>query len=98
MSAANLPTSSSPTPRAIDPATEWATDSPPWTAARFFDLLRHGRNVLFFELREHADAAPFLRIYVYRAPSVEFAPEIARAFQRAHAELEHGVQLATGEN
>jgi hypothetical protein len=158
MSAANLPTSSSPTARAIAPATERATDSPAWTAARFFDLLqqlgrlrvisvcgpsvfesicvagpyeiaegflnmvsdafhwhvalarlrhlqshdrlhdRSGRNVLFFELREHAHAAPFLRIYVYREPGVEFAPEIARAFQRAHAELEHGVQLATGEN
>jgi hypothetical protein len=157
MVAANLPTSPSPTMRAAEPATERATDSPPWTAARFFDLLqqlgrlrvisvcgpsvfeslcvagpydiadgflnmvtdafhwhvalprlrhlqsydslhgRSGRNVLFFELREHADAAPFLRNYVYRAPGVEFAPEIARAFQSAHAELEHGAQLATGE-
>ena len=160
MSAANLPRSPSPsqTTPATDRATERTTDSPPWTTARFFDLLqqlgrlrvisvcgpsvfesicvagpyeiaegflnmvtdafhwhvalarlrhlqshdrlhgRSGRNVLFFELREHADAAPFLRIYVYRAPGAEFAPEIARAFQRAHAELEHGVQLAPGEN
>ncbi|MBY0401185.1 hypothetical protein K2X89_12880 [Myxococcota bacterium] len=59
---------------------------------------RSGRNVLFFELRERADATPFLRIYVYRAPGVEFASEIAQAFQRAHRELEHGVLLTSGEN
>lgn len=59
---------------------------------------RSGRNVLFFELRESADATPFLRIYVYRAPGVEFAPEIEQTFQRAHAELALGVLLATGEN
>jgi len=59
---------------------------------------RSGRNVLFFELRESEDATPFLRIYVYRAPGVEFAPEIAQTFQYAHAELALGVALAPGEN
>lgn len=58
---------------------------------------RSGRNVLFFELREQANATPFLRIYVYRLPGAEFAPEIVQAFQRAHAELAHGVELASGE-
>lgn len=58
---------------------------------------RSGRNVLFFELRESEDATPFLRIYVYRAPGAEFAPEIAQTFQRAHAELALGVVLAPGE-
>jgi hypothetical protein len=58
---------------------------------------RSGRNVLFFELRESEDASPFLRIYVYRAPGAEFAPEVVRAFHRAHAELAQGVVLAQGE-
>lgn len=58
---------------------------------------RSGRNVLFFALREQADVEPFLRIYVYRPPGTEFAPEVAAAFARAHAELEQGVSLATGE-
>lgn len=58
---------------------------------------RSGRNVLFFELREQEDAAPFLRIYVYRPPGAEFAPEVAAAFERAHAELKQGVSLASGE-
>lgn len=59
---------------------------------------RSGRNVLFFELRESRDTPPFLRIYVYRAPGAEFAPEVAQAFQRAHVELAGGVDLAPGEN
>ncbi|MEZ4279761.1 MAG: hypothetical protein R3F21_09140 [Myxococcota bacterium] len=58
---------------------------------------RSGRNVLFFALREQADVEPFLRIYVYRPLGTEFAPEVAAAFARAHAELEQGVSLATGE-
>lgn len=58
---------------------------------------RSGRNVLFFALREQADAEPFLRIYVYRPPGADFAPEIAQAFARAHEELKQGVSLASGE-
>lgn len=58
---------------------------------------RSGRNVLFFELREQQDAAPFLRIYVYRPPGAEFAPEVEVSFARAHAELNRGVSLASGE-
>jgi hypothetical protein len=34
---------------------------------------------------------------VYRAPGAEFAPEVVRAFHRAHAELAQGVVLAQGE-
>lgn len=55
---------------------------------------RSGRNVLFFELREQADASPFLRIYVYRAPGTEFDPAVAGTFAAAHAELAQGVELA----
>lgn len=55
---------------------------------------RSGRTVLFFELRERHDAAPFLRIYVYRAPGAEFDPDVEAAFRRAHAELAQGIELA----
>lgn len=55
---------------------------------------RSGRKVLFFELRERADQTPFLRIYVYRAPGVEFEPRIEATFRSAHAELELGVEVA----
>ncbi len=58
---------------------------------------RSGRNVLFFELREQAGDAPFLRIYVYRAPGAEFEPAIANAFARAHEELKQGAALVSGE-
>ena len=58
---------------------------------------RSGRNVLFFALREQEGADPFLRIYVYRPPGAEFPPEVAAAFARAHAELNQGVSLASGE-
>lgn len=54
---------------------------------------RSGRNVLFFDLRERRDAAPFLRIYVYRAPGSAFDPRIEAAFRQAHAELAEGVEL-----
>ena len=57
---------------------------------------RSGRNVLFFELREEADAAPFLRIYVHRPPKADFDPAAAAAFAAAHAELANGVALARG--
>lgn len=56
---------------------------------------RSGRNVLFFELREQADATPFLRIYVYRAPGAEFDPAVAATFAAAHADLARGVALAS---
>lgn len=55
---------------------------------------RSGRNVLFFELRERAEATPFLRIYLYRAPGADFPAKAHEAFQRAHAELAQGVAIA----
>ncbi|MFO0688336.1 MAG: hypothetical protein U0900_06485 [Myxococcota bacterium] len=55
---------------------------------------RSGRNVLFFELRERREAAPFLRVYVYRAPGADFDPAIESVFRAAHAELADGVELA----
>ena len=88
-----------------DGSLNMVTDAFHWHVAlsRFRHLQSHdsvhgrsGRNVLFFELRERADAAPFLRIYVYRAPGAEFDPEVARAFANAHAELAKGIELASG--
>lgn len=54
---------------------------------------RSNRSVLFFELREHRAAAPFLRIYLYRAPGAAFDPGIEAAFRAAHVELAQGVEL-----
>jgi hypothetical protein len=48
---------------------------------------RSGRRVLFFELRESADAKPFLMIYVHRAKGAELEPareaRFAAIFERA---------------
>jgi hypothetical protein len=55
---------------------------------------RSGRRVLFFELREHADAPPFLRIYVHREKCEEFDPQREGLFAAAHGELEKGAVLA----
>lgn len=55
---------------------------------------RSGRRVLFFELRERADSAPFLLIYLHREKGAEFEPEREAAFQALHAELSEGVELA----
>lgn len=55
---------------------------------------RSGRRVLFFELREQADAEPFLRIYVHREKQTEFGEERERRFAAAHAELQGGVGFA----
>jgi hypothetical protein len=55
---------------------------------------RSGRRVLFFELRDAPDSAPFLRIYVHRDKGEEFEPEHERRFAEVHAELEGGRELA----
>jgi hypothetical protein len=55
---------------------------------------RSGRRVLFFELREGADATPFLSIYLYRDRGAEFDAERERRFAALHAELAQGVTLA----
>lgn len=76
-------------------AFHWHVDVSRFRHLRACDTLhaRSGRNVLFFELRESADSTPFLRIYVYRAPGVDFDPAVAAAFQSAHGELAAGVLL-----
>jgi len=58
---------------------------------------RSGRRVLFFELREAADAEPFLRIYLFRGQGEAFDPVLVERFAAAHAELRDGVALAHGE-
>ena len=50
--------------------------------------------MLFFELRERADAPPFLRIYVHREKGEEFDPQREGLFAAAHGELEKGAELA----
>lgn len=54
---------------------------------------RSGRRVLFFELRESPEAAPFLRIYLYRGPGEEFTAEHERLFALLHEDLALGVAL-----
>ena len=59
---------------------------------------RSGRRVLFFELRESADARPFLFLYVHRERSAEFEPAREAAFAALHDALSEGVALACQEN
>ena len=75
------------------------TDAYHWhlAVARFRHLRSHdtvharsGRRVLFFELREAAEAAPFLRVYVHRDKGAEFESERDALFASAHAELSAG--------
>lgn len=54
---------------------------------------RSGRRVLFFELREQADAEPFLRIYLHRGKGEEFEPAREEAFQALHAVAADSVEL-----
>ncbi|HKK52494.1 MAG TPA: hypothetical protein VKA74_12945 [Myxococcota bacterium] len=62
---------------------------------RSFDTThaRSGRRVLFFELREREDDAPFLRIYAYRGTNEDFDPAVLERFAEAHRELAAGVAL-----
>lgn len=54
---------------------------------------RSGRRVLFFELREQAEATPFLRIYLYRPPQSEFEPDALARFGKLHESLAAGVPI-----
>jgi hypothetical protein len=56
---------------------------------------RSGRRVLYFELREQADAQPFLRIYVHRAPKAEFESNREARFLAMHATLSTGVEVSS---
>jgi hypothetical protein len=58
---------------------------------------RSGRRVLFFELRERADAAPFAMIYLHREKGAEFEPEREKRFLAAHAQLADGRALVGGD-
>lgn len=51
---------------------------------------RSGRRVLYFELREAADGAPFLWIYLYRGKGEEFGAGREEAFAVLHRELAGG--------
>src|SRR5687767_8395500 len=55
---------------------------------------RSGRRVLFFELREDAEATPFLSIFLYRDRGEEFDAAREERFAALHAELAGGVALA----
>jgi hypothetical protein len=54
---------------------------------------RSGRRVLFFELREQASAAPFLRIYLHREKGEEFEPAREKRFLEVHEQLGAGQPL-----
>ncbi len=81
---------------AITPAYHWHLDLTRFAHVRSRDEIypRSGRRVLFFELREEADAEPFLRIFLYRDKGAEFEPARVAAFSAMHAELAEGVVLA----
>jgi hypothetical protein len=55
---------------------------------------RSGRRVLFFELCEQRDSAPFTRIYLHREKGEEFGSSREKRFLEAHAELGAGRDLA----
>ncbi len=54
---------------------------------------RSGRQVLFFQLAESAESAPFLAIYLYRGKGEEFEPQRLERFASLHRELAAGRQL-----
>ena len=58
---------------------------------------RSGRRVLLLELREHAGAAPFLSIFLYRERDEEFDAAREERFRALHAELAEGRALAAEE-
>lgn len=83
-------------PNIVTPAYHWHLASDRIRVLRSHDTThaRSGRRVLFFELREQSEAAPFLRIYLHREKGVDFAPEILARFLEAHAALGEGLVLA----
>jgi hypothetical protein len=82
---------------AITDAYHWHLALDPFRHLRSCDTVheRSGRRVLFFELRESADVAPFLFIYLHREKDEEFDPERERLFAELHAELGAGRALET---
>lgn len=59
---------------------------------------RSGRRVLFFELREEAEAEPFLLVYLYRGPDKDgredFDTEREEGFAELHERFDEGAELA----
>lgn len=56
---------------------------------------RSGRRVLFFELGEGADAAPFLLVYVHRGKDEEFDDARLSRFTALHATLAGGAGVTS---
>jgi hypothetical protein len=56
---------------------------------------RSGRRVLYFELREEAEAAPFLRVYLHREKDEAFDAAREHAFGVLHARLDAGASLSS---
>lgn len=54
---------------------------------------RSGRRVLFFELREQAEGAPFLMIYLHRGKGEEFDEVREQAFAALHGIARNGLEL-----
>jgi hypothetical protein len=84
---------------AITPAYHWHVELARFRHLRACDQVheRSGRRVLFFELRERPDFAPFLWIYLHRERGEEFAAEREARFAALHRELSSGVELAETE-
>ncbi len=80
---------------AICNAYHWHLELAPFRHLQTKDTVhaRSGRRVLFFELRESPDAAPFLFIYLHREHGEEFDPEREALFATLHAELAEGCIL-----
>lgn len=85
---------------AITPAYHWhlRVDGFRWLRSHDQVHARSGRRVLFFELRERADAPPFLFLYVHRERGAEFDANREAAFAALHADLSEGVALSIEED
>lgn len=80
---------------AITPTFHWhlALDRLGHVTSREEVHARSGRRVLFLELRERAEAEPFLSVYLHRGKGEEFSEERARRFAALHAALSLGRDL-----
>lgn len=84
---------------AITDAYHWHVSLARFRHVQTHDALhtRSGRRVLYFELREHGGAEPFLRIYLHRAKGEELAPVREARFAALHREWIDGATLAAPE-
>ena len=81
---------------AITPEYHWHLQLKGFGHVRSHDEIhdRSGRRVLYFELRENAEANPFLFIYLYRDKGAEFDPAHEKRFLEAHEAMSQGLSLA----